>query len=360
MANFFDVVSRAAITSISVFDKQKFQIGLWGGGPSGDFLNVSTLPPDRGEDPAVRLLRRDVATWNAIYEIDTARIGSRVLHAYDGSRDYSAPVSIVSRGAVPAPTTDKAAVRRRIVELARTFVADSHYLWGTRGNRPGYSDGNPGGGKSSAAKMRAPSFDKASVQRDTVLAVCMAVQPQFSGYNTCAGRCARFRLTPTSAELDAYLAARTKDADDCRYERNWEGLGPQRNLHPRKYHFINNIQNGGREVWGESCYDRPHFDCVGLVNYCIGKFWKNGSFGLDIVKFRDPTMGLAEVKSASDVMDADVIVAKDNSHIAMVYNANGAWKIVQAADTEHGLTDSDAFVAGNWDRFRVAGRYLVD
>src|SRR5216683_987654 len=92
-------------------------------------------------------------------------------------------------------------IRTSIVTLARSFVATAHYLWGTAGNQPGIPNGNAGGGKISAAKMRDPGLSPGETERDKVLAVCTAVQPTVDGYNTCAGRSGRPGRNPENPNL---------------------------------------------------------------------------------------------------------------------------------------------------------------
>jgi hypothetical protein len=150
MANFFDALSGRDITTLSVTKGSKFRIGLYGGAPGGVRLNVTTAKDGsdaKAPDPAVTFIAEQ-GTWRLIYEIDSSRIQSeRVRACWDGN-DYSAPVALTIGAGAGA---GKADVRRAIVQLARTFVPNAHYLWGTAGNTPGSADGNPGGGKMSAA-----------------------------------------------------------------------------------------------------------------------------------------------------------------------------------------------------------------
>jgi len=191
VANFFDAFSGRDITALRITKGSKFRIGLYGGAPGGVRLNVTTAG-DAGDattpDPAVKFLTEQ-GSWRLIYEVGSSRIQSNKVRACWNGSDYSAPVALTS---VSAPGFGKADVRRSIVQLARTFVPSAHYLWGTAGNTPGNADGNAGGGKMSAALMRAFSLSQTEAARDKVLGVCMAVQSQFDGYNTCAGRSGRF------------------------------------------------------------------------------------------------------------------------------------------------------------------------
>ena len=278
----------------------------------------------------------------------------RVLHKVTQNA-WSTPLTI-EIGAGPAADSSKAATRKSIVDLARTFVPDSHYLWGTAGNVPGQANGNAGGGKLSAASLRAASLEVNEQERTKVLGVCMAVQPTTDGYNTCAGRSSRF----SSADLNAYVEARKADVAAGRNDQTtWPGAEPQ-GIYPRKYHFRGALQNSGQVVWGESCVGRRHFDCVGLVNYCYARHWYKPNFGLDIVAYRNAIQGTAPVTNANDRMDADILIKSDNSHIAMLYKNGDAWLVVQAADTKTGLSDGEVFDPAAWDRFRMNGAFLTE
>jgi hypothetical protein len=359
MANFFDASTGAGITSLTVTMGSKFKIGLYGGDGVGKRLNVTTAPQTGGDgnanDPAVEL-NEDRGDWNLIYEIDSNRIKSPIVRACWNGADYSAPVTLNMRS---TSGFGKAAVRKSIVDLARSFVRNAHYLWGTAGNRPPLSDGNVGGGKSGAAKMRAYSLSKTNSDRDNVLGVCMAVQDRFDGYNTCAGR-AGVRPSPP-ADLDQFLSECQRRIDAGQLSQTeWPGAGPSNSLYPRKYHFKGVLQANGAVIWGESCNGVPHFDCVGLVNYCYAKHWDQASFGVGIEVYKDPKiLSTVQITNAQDRMDADILIPKGaTNHIGMLYNSGGTWLIVQAVGTTVGLTEDAVFNPESWDRYRLPDDHL--
>jgi len=250
-------------------------------------------------------------------------------------------------------------IRTSIVTLARSFVPTAHYLWGTAGNQPDIPNGIPGAGnKLMAATMRAPGLDPGELDRDKVLAVCTAVQPHFDGYNTCAGRSGRYSETP---DLAAFLSACGDEVKSGNTDQTtWQGAGSQNRLFPRKYYFRNNIQNHQKEVWGENCFNIRHFDCVGLVNHCYARHWYKPQFGLGIPAFRNPTQGSQQVVNENDLLDADIIIKPDDSHIAMLYRKGDGWFVVQAASTTSGLSDGERFDPKAWDRYRMRSEYLRD
>jgi hypothetical protein len=359
MANFFNPITGEGITTLEVREGTKFLLGLDGGGPGPkyDRLNVTTCPaapPSAlldAKDPAVRLTKDPPkGSWKFIYEIDPAKMqGPKVRACCDGG-DYSAAVAVTIESALE--------IRKSIVTLARSFVSTAHYLWGTAGNQPGMANGNSGGNKMTAAKMRDYSLDPKATIREKVLAVCTAVQPLFDGYNTCAGRSSLSTETP---DLDAFLkACQGAIAKGKPDQTTWDGAGVKKNLFPRKYYWKGALQNNGAVTWGESCDDVRHFDCVGLVNYCIARHYYQSDFGLGIPAFHDDANGVTTaVTDDKDLMDADILVKDGDGHIGMLYNNGGSWFVVQAVGTSKGLTDNESFSPSAWIRRRVRTAWLA-
>ncbi len=361
MSNFFDVSTGESITRLEFKKGVKFRVGLDGGGPppKNEPLNVTTAtaqaPSDllKAADPAVKLIKEDPkGSRKFTYEIDPAKMqGTQIRACWNGS-DYSAPVAVVSLTVLE--------IRKSIVDMALSFVDDAHYLWGTAGNEPGVANGNPGGGKHSAGQMRKYSLDKAATARDSVLAVCTACC-SIGGYSTCAGRSARIGVgVATPPDLDDFIKscndAIAKGKTD---QTTWDGAGIRKDLFPRKYYWQGAPQANSQVVWGESCDETRHFDCVGLVNYCYAQHWYQPNFGLDIAAFRNENQGTTQITDAKDRMDADILIKPGNVHIGMLYQDDDKWYVVQATGTTIGLTDDSEFVAGSWDRYRMADAYLV-
>jgi hypothetical protein len=358
MANFFHTITGDGITSLEVRRNSKFRVGLEGGGPAPKYerLNVTTSPaaaPDAelaAKDPAVRLTQDPPKeSWKLIYEIDPAKMQSNKVRACWNNSDYSEPVVVTFES--------EAEIRKSIVTLARSFVSTAHYLWGTAGNEPGKGNGNPGGGKQMAAKMRDYSLDPKEAAREKVLAVRTAVQPVFDGYNTCAGRSGLYKDAP---DLDAFVkACQDAIAKGTTDQTKWDGAGPRKTLFPRKYYFRGNIQNSGAVVWGDSCDGVPHFDCVGLVNYCYAKHWYQSNFGLGISAYRNANQGTAPVDNDKDLMDGDILIKSGDGHIGMLYDGGSGWFVVQAVGTATGLTETSRFNSSDWDRYRMNAAFLV-
>lgn len=383
MAHFFDPLDNSPLKELKVAVHDVALVGLKLAG--GQHLNVTTwgdLRAFEDSDPAVRLVH---STFDEeVYEVVGLLARSNKLRACRPRRGFSSQQNASILGydgnALPfAPDVEialhrepnvsgKANVRKHIVDLARSFVGRSHYLWGTAGNRPGFADGNHTHAR--AATIRPARIDAAvtlsaspaSGDADTTLGIRQAAQGLFDGYNSCAGRSALYQGSFTQAELDEYLKARKADREAGKSDRLWPGMGPS-NLYPRR--FWKSFHEDGKLkgkmsaiVYGEPCQDVHHFDCVGLVNYCYAHYWRNPPVEIAIVDW--PNFA-REATNDGNLMDADIVIPKDGGHIAMIYDAGGGtWKVVQAEETIKGLTDSESYKPSKWDRYRVPASSLID
>jgi hypothetical protein len=355
MANFYDPMDESELSTLRIPKDGKAFVGLYGGGPHGERLNVTSFPDDKMActegDPAISVFRY-IAPWHVILEVDALKLRSSTIRACWREGRYAHPLSVANVTAF----SGEPGIRKSIVDLARIYVPRAHYLWGTAGNIPGQGDGN-GPSKVRAASLRDASLDAKTQERDKVLAVQTAVQPLFDGYNTCAGRSNRYKPPPSDTDLATYLTARQADVTANRKDQAaWSGFGP-RDLYPRKFFFKNKCDHQVR--WGESCIGVPHFDCIGLVNYCYAKHWYQAQFELEIKSFLKPESGARRVTNDSDLMDGDILIKPPDKHIGMLYKrGDDDWRVVQAEETEAGLTDGAKFDPSSWERYRVDAAYL--
>lgn len=368
---FYDALTGRRLTSAVALKGGKMWFSLHLDGVQENRPNpVLTTDPNATfaatPDPAVKELsyrwNDKEKFWVFNYLLDTAKILGPDVRSITSAGTWAASMRIDYSA---APPTDKAATRKKIVEEALSHVANAHYLWGTAGNTTDLPDGNPPL-KMKTAELREISLDAKTTTRDKVLGIYMAFQKTFDGYNSCAGRCNRSGANfprINSAQLDKYL----KNIAELAPKATKGGLPPffaDADFYPRKYHFRNNIENNGNFVFGESCIGRRHFDCIGLVNYCYAKYFTKSNFSFSIEQIQDTNgqTGFIPVADSAPAMDADVIIPKDTTlHIAMLYvKADGSASIVQATQTEVGLTNTDAYVPDKWDRFRLLGTYLKD
>ena len=237
-----------------------------------------------------------------------------------------------------ATPKEKVLQRQLIINEALSYVGDSHYLWGTAGHTPNNADGakyKP----YVVAKMKTDSLNKQAPYIKT--AYTMVGKQTF----TCAG-CAKIYSQPAIEETKTFLDG----GESPRPE--W--------MSPRVYVFGDKPQAIGRAcngiVWGESCDGVRHFDCIGLVNYCISQFMKNQKFGTSIVEFmtRPTNYGFVEVSDKNDILNADVVGQYSTGsgwhHIGMVYMEGQTAKIVQAEESPVGVTSDHVYNPNNWTK----------
>ena len=266
------------------------------------------------------------------------------------------------------PKEDKGPIRKSIADLARSFVAEGHYLEGTAGSTPpNGADGNPGGAKRSNCKLLPASFntDPKETTPGKVISVCTALQKEVKGFNTCSGRSQKFSQPPASAinpYLQAVKEAQTRTADQA----FWPGFGANK-LHPRRYFLDTKLEERGAIIWGESCIGRRHFDCLGLVNFCFEEHTTSqgkAGWAFEIKQYFDCLITGTSNQGHLDpskVMDGDIVVRfKPHDHIGLLYRKGGTVFVVQANETKAGLTDTEVYKPSDWGRtVRVRDEFLV-
>ncbi len=233
----------------------------------------------------------------------------------------------------------KLSQRQAIVNEALSWVGNSHYLWGTAGHTPNNADGakyKP----FVVAKLKADSLNQ---QKPFIKTAYTVVGNQTF---TCAG-CSRIYSQPAIEETKSYL----NGGESPRPE--W--------LSPRVYVFGDKPQSIGRAnngiVWGETCDDIKHFDCIGFVNYCISLFTpKHPKFGTSIIEYmtRPANYGCIEVSDKRDILNADIIGQQgkkgDWHHIGMVYLDGSVAKVIQAEESPAGITSDHLYNPSNWTK----------
>ena len=191
--------------------------------------------------------------------------------------------------------------RQRAAVFAAVFEG-CHYLWGTAGNTfskaaDGSLKANGDGYTSIKRRTALPLAQAAALPQGAPAASamkCWGIDAAFSatgGQHVCAGR---FQTVPlgrvatysTNAAtekplLDAFLKYRASGKSFMEYVITWMiannlSISPS-NPGPQPYFFTLTPRMGfatvdavstvhGKLIWGESCVDRRHFDCVGLIN----------------------------------------------------------------------------------------------
>ncbi|GAB3894244.1 hypothetical protein [Spirosoma agri] len=330
MAHFFDAATALPLVDCPLQVGQKRAIGLFGGDFYGNDLGVIV------DQSLVRMQEKTRKYGMRYFDLTALKPGQTILHAYAGIYEYALPIPVNVTKKMSTPQ-GKLAQRQGIVDEARSHVGKAHYLWGSAGNTPGLSDGAQY--KPATAKMLTDSFAPNEPYVQTAFT-------DINGRNTCAGSCNNFPQL-TVQEVNDFLRAGTAVL--------------QNKVTPRTYSLKGKIKPIGKAnngiVWGEPCAGRKHFDCIGFVNYCIAKFWApKTAFGLDIkVLMTNPNMaGFVEVTDPTDVLNGDVIGQYNTEngwhHIGLVYMSGKTAKVVQAADSPIGVTDSDDYKPSSWSK----------
>jgi hypothetical protein len=136
------------------------------------------------------------------------------------------------------------------------------------------------------------------------------------------------------------------------------------NLHPRRYFFLGVMQELGKVVWGESCIGRKHFDCVGLVNYCLEEHTHlRGGWGFEIKQYFESKITGTSDKGrlpAANVVDGDICVRRTPlDHIGILFRSGNSAFVIQASETKKGLSDTDVYKPEDWGKVvRVRDEFL--
>jgi cell wall-associated NlpC family hydrolase len=135
-------------------------------------------------------------------------------------------------------------------------------------------------------------------------------------------------------------------------------------LWPRPMRNIDN-NTGGDVVWGEPCSGVMHFDCVGLINWCLSKLCgnpiQNEIYHYNNTTKDDSTVNqeggygwTTRVQGTSDYQPGDILTV-GNHHIGMV-SFDG---IVQAADTPLGVIAGQGYGGGWTHHMRLSDYFWV-
>ncbi len=299
-------------------------------------------------------------------------------------RQYSTPLRLRRINKV-----GRLASRQLIASKAlAAFMSESHYLWGSAGNVPnGTASKVPN--KANIAQVvdtkAAAAFPGIKKETDLLKPdspFVYAAYTTIQGLNVCAGRCDRYPAQKAVIQADpdylAYLAELQKKKMD---EWGTVECKGKSNLTPRAFRF-----KGGAAtlVFGESCLGRQHFDCVGLVNYSVGFAWKDGHdrcaseiyAWMDQAPIYDPNdpkkvtgyqsangnFGTSVITDNNDLADGDLVGQFNGEwhHIGLLMVQGEKARVIQASDTEQGLTMVD-YVPSSWSRrTRISETYLFD
>lgn len=353
MAHFLDPTTKASLSALTLTVGQSKRIALYGGGPRGEQLLVQAYG-----DAAVALAPVATQGHNRIFTLTARTAGSTELHAMlSATQRYAAPIEIKITAAAATPTagklpTGKLAARARIAAEALSHVGKAHYLSAAAGNTPGNADGARF--KRDKAVIAKANYTPGAAQ---VLAASTAIA---AGAQVCAGSSARLATKP--AESIADFLKRAKAAAHLPLAQQPTSNG----LTPRRWIFRGKVKTA-TPIWGESCLGKRHFDCIGLVNYCVDQVWAGKTaFGVDLGALMDKPgyYGATTVPASADVLDGDIVGKQKNGvwhHIALLHKTAAGVFVIQAAESDVGVTGGEKYVAANWQRrVRIQDGYLKE
>jgi len=244
--------------------------------------------------------------------------------------------------------------------------AGAHYLWSAAGNTPGNSDG----------AFYRPSKVQLHENVPEETSSSAGVQPKsapftpmlFAGFAhtsdqgtlSCAGRAAlvgdlEFALKKfeenKGAGLGPALALKVKDLSAEQIgelQENMLTLDLYR--WPRPNGIISNNNNQRSTIWGESCVDKRHFDCIGFINWCLSTgLQKHVHYG--IPNFTNGAVGSAVPVHKAQLGD---IVTVGAEHIGIVSENS---TVIEAKDPAHGGVESPLDLTRWKQCFRLPDRF---
>jgi cell wall-associated NlpC family hydrolase len=241
--------------------------------------------------------------------------------------------------------------RKRITNYARTLLG-SHYLWGSGGSTPGHANG-------ARYKRDLVTWADSSIQPSSV--ALYAAKCNAQGLYVCAGRYKKANGQVVSSN-DVHLK-NALDSFDNLQEALWGSWYFR--LTPRLVQG-EGVDEAGKVVFGENCYDVRHFDCISFINYVLSETTispdaKSGWSG-SIQHWSH--MWTTEVKLEAPAAAGDILIRyyddaaghRHFTHIAFLDSDN---HVVQAERAIMGVHADDLYHPTAWQaRRRLEERYI--
>lgn len=255
--------------------------------------------------------------------------------------------------------------RAKIGQIAASMVGQ-HYLHGAKGARP---NGNDGARVRPAAVRLLLDTDPANPAFIAAATELVSVPkspdggpplPAVRDVHVCGGRyalCGRV-VTDNDQNLRRYLAAQDPSNPGRCFTAAF--------MTPRRV-------RGTREpahvlCWGESCDGWRHFDCIGLVEYCVDQV-TGRVYGGEIWQWASPknVLGAARMGNSDPILDGDLVSqVKDGDnfhHIGILYlDDDGIAHVSQAEETKKGVTTGRLYDPAGWNggRWRLPDQMLLE
>jgi hypothetical protein len=240
-------------------------------------------------------------------------------------------------------------LKQLVVKTAREQVTSgAHYLWSTAGNTPGQKDGakyRPGAAMlhPDVPDLNQPSSQPIPKAPFSPMAFA-AWADTGDGKLVCAGKL----LTPDVASRPLALGIPVHDAlkltlktikPDQIDELKKNSAHPEQFRWPRQNSTLDHPPPAdAATIWGDSCIGKRHFDCIGLVNYCMSlalhKIWQYG-----VENFANPDYAKKAGFTQIDFTQAQAcdIVTIDKFHIGIVAFEG---TVIEAKDINEGVVEN--------------------
>jgi hypothetical protein len=247
------------------------------------------------------------------------------------------------------------AKKQELIDTAREQVDEgAHYLWSTAGNTPGNKDGAWYRPSKAQLHPNLPDLDGFGQDPNSaaskfhvhtpMLFAAFADTSDF-GLLACAGRAAAFTaplaLAAMNSNIGRALDLKWKTLTDDQLEELQGNAGDTSSFRwPRPNSSLNNNSPHHSTVWGESCVDVRHFDCIGFVNWCLSEVL-NQHIQYGIGNFVARSVGIKIPLPEAQPAD---IVTIGVDHIGFVSDHR---TVIEARDPINGVVESP-FSAARW------------
>jgi hypothetical protein len=244
-------------------------------------------------------------------------------------------------------------LKQQLIDQARNQVG-AHYLWSTAGNTPGNKDGAWYRSLKAELHPNIPDLEPVSPDRFAAASKFRVQAPMlFTGYAAtsdfgllaCTGRAAMITaplaLADMNSNLGRALALKWKGLTDKQVEELQQNAAtPDSFRWPRPNSSLNNGSLHRSTVWGESCVDVRHFDCIGFVNWCLSEVLTHP------VHYGIPNFVSGVVGKKIPIANAGIadIVTIGAEHIGFVSEAG---TVIEARDATSGVVEQQ-FSPARW------------
>jgi hypothetical protein len=239
---------------------------------------------------------------------------------------------------------DALEVKHRLIDKAREQVENgAHYLMAAAGATPGQRDGASYRPGRVNLQKNVPDLNQDGTQ---VLPKGPPYAPTLftawsetgDGQIVCTGRAglASVQQSPLAIDIKDHDALRLtlKKLTAAQIDELVENSNtPSLYRWPRQQSPRDRVPGEISTIWGESCLNTRHFDCIGLVNYCYS--WAlNQTWSYSIANFVNGNAGTVPIDKTR--AEAGDIVTINTEHIGIVTFEK---TVIEARDSDNGVIE---------------------